>query len=205
MSYLRHASGAARRQPTPELGALSPMSLHQQSPMLELCLPKWQAAMVACFQFELVVRLLAQKWFAGESVTRHIGDGSKGMGLLSLLFLKLEFSPEERVFLPRCNTLRNKLIHCEPDALLRIVRELEPQFNPASAVRRTTLEPGASGADILSAIATQAGAVDMMSTTSQSDGFLGWMLQAASDGTFEAATELLIRGMTIVEAKTVAA
>jgi len=35
--------------------------------MLARCLPKWEAAMGACFQFELVVRLLAGKFFAGES------------------------------------------------------------------------------------------------------------------------------------------
>ena len=180
------------------------ISLHQQSPLLELCLPKWQTAMAACFHFELLVRLLAQKFFAGESVTRDVADGRKGDGLLTLLFGRLEFSSDERLFLPKCNTLRNKLIHCEPDALLRVVRELAPEFTPRSMVRRLTLEEQASGAQILAAIQTQDGAVDVMNTTSRADGFLGWMIQSASDGTFELATELLRRGMVMVDSKTMA-
>lgn len=169
--------------------------------MLALSLPKWDAAMGSCFHFELVVRLLAQKFFAGESVTRDIADGRKGKGLLTLLFGRVNFSAEEKAFLPSCNTLRNKLIHCEPDGVQRIVQELLPGRNPKSVVQQIRFRPESSGAEILETIQTQKGAVDVLATTSRSDGFLGWMLQAAVDGTFEHAATILRRGVMIVDSK----
>jgi hypothetical protein len=177
------------------------LALYRSSPMLALCLPKWDAAMGSCFHFELVVRLLAQKFFAGESVTRDIADGKKGDGLLTLLFRRVNFTEAEKTFLPKCNTLRNKLIHCEPDGVLRIVQELLPGLNPKSVVQQLRFPPASSGAEILETIQTQKGAVDVLATTSRSDGFLGWMLQAAGDGTFDHATTILRHGLTIVDSK----
>src|SRR5260370_22767373 len=91
------------------------------SPMLAFSLPRWEEAMLSCFHFEVKVRLLAGKVFPAESVTREIGDTKNG--LLVLLFQRLTFSDNEKAFLPKCNTLRNKLIHCEPDAVRRLGQE----------------------------------------------------------------------------------
>src|SRR5690348_13402023 len=87
--------------------------LYRFGPALGSCLPAWEGAMGACFHFEVIVRLAANRFFPTESVTRDIGTGSKEKGLLELLFAKLEFSTGEKAFLPKCNTLRNKIIHCE--------------------------------------------------------------------------------------------
>jgi hypothetical protein len=169
--------------------------------MLAKCLPHWEAAMGSCFHFELAVRLLAQKFFAGESVTRDIGDRPGRDGLLTMLFGRVPFDEGERAFLPKCNTLRNKLIHCEPDALLRVIRELAPDFRPPSLVQQVEIGGTGSGAEILRALETLEGAVDVMTTTSRAEGFVGWMLQAAADGTFRIAVELLQRGMDVLDSK----
>ena len=44
------------------------------SPVLAVALPHWGEAMLGCFAFEAKVRLLAGKFFRGESVKREIGD-----------------------------------------------------------------------------------------------------------------------------------
>lgn len=147
------------------------------------------------------MRLLAQKFFAGESVVRDIADGKKGSGLLTLLFGRLPFSDDEKAFLLKCNTLRNKLIHCEPDGVLRIVQELDPTFTPPSLAVQLDISESSSGADTLEVIQGQRGAIDVLATTSRSAGFLGWMLQSTSDGTFHHAVEILTRGMTIIDTK----
>jgi hypothetical protein len=115
--------------------------------------------MGSCFHFELLVRLLAQKHFSGESVTRDIGDRGNQQGLLSRLFQTLTFSEDEKLFLPKRNTVRNKLIHCEPDALLRIVQELVPAFNPPSIASKLTFPQPGSAETILAALESQRGAI----------------------------------------------
>jgi hypothetical protein len=169
--------------------------------MLGLSLPKWEAAMGSCFHFELVVRLLAGIKFPSESVNRDIADGKKGEGLLTLLFRQMSFTDEERAFLPKCNTLRNKLIHCEPDAVLRLVQDLVPGFQPPSVMKQFNISPGASGTDILQMIVSREGATDVLKTSSRKQGFTGWMVQAAQDGTFDQANALLGRGIAIVDSR----
>ena len=181
------------------------MDLYRSSPMLGLSLPKWEEAMGSCFHFELVVRLLANTSFPAESVTRDVADGKKGTGLLTLLFQHLPFTDEEKAFLPKCNTLRNKLIHCEPDAVARLVKELNPGFNPPPAVSLLRISPDASGADILNVLNTREGAIDVRDTNSRLDGFAGWTLQAAGDGTFDQAVATLRRGIQVLDSKAVRA
>jgi hypothetical protein len=173
--------------------------------MLGLSLPKWEAAMGSCFHFELVVRLLANISFPGESVSRDVADGKKGPGLLTLLFQHLHFSDEERMFLPKCNTLRNKLVHCEPDAVAKLVKELNPEFAPPPAVSLLRISPEASGADILQVLSNRDGAMDVRDTSSRLEGFAGWMLQAAGDGTFDQAVAVLRHGIQIIDSKAVRA
>jgi hypothetical protein len=69
-------------------------------------------------------------------------------------------------------------------------------------VRQLQLAPGSSGADILEILTTQKGAVDVRATSFRSEGFAGWMMQAASDGTFQAVA-LLGRGISILDSKAV--
>ncbi len=155
--------------------------------------------MLSCFHFEVKVRLLAGKVFPAESVTREIGDTKNG--LLVLLFQRLTFSDNEKAFLPKCNTLRNKLIHCEPDAVRRLVQELIPSFQPPSMVQQIPIPDNATGAAILDVLADRAGAVDVAETLSRNDGFSGWMIQAANDGTFDLAAEIFRRGIAIISDK----
>lgn len=162
--------------------------------MLGVALPQWLAAMKACFIFELSVRILAQKRFPKESIERDIGDRGKSEGLLSLLFREWTFTTEERDFLPVCNKLRNKLIHCEPDVLYKIVQELDPTFHPPPRVTRVKL-PG----DLSTVEPTHVALVK--DTTTREDGFVGWMMEAASNGTFAKAMGLLKRGSSILQAK----
>src|SRR4051794_29966374 len=151
------------------------------SPMLAMALPSWEEAMASCFHFEMKVRLLAGVFFPAESVTRDIGDKTNGKqkvdGLLILVFQKFAFTSEEKAFLTKCNTFRNKLIHCEPDAVRRLVQELDPTFLPPFIVEQIALPQGATGKDVLEIITTRKGAVPVPETSSRSDGFAGWMIQ----------------------------
>jgi len=178
-------------------------SLYEACPSLATCLPSWEAAMGTCFHFEVSVRLLAQKHFGGQSITEDVGDKEKGQkpGLLSMLFDKLSFVDEEKAFLPRCNRLRNKIIHCEQDALQAFVRELKPDFVPRPTVARMRFSKGASAEEMISVIQNQTNAVPVQGTSTRVDGFYGWMLEAACDGTFETATSLLGRGIRIINSK----
>jgi hypothetical protein len=178
-------------------------SLYEAFPSLAVCLPSWEAAMGTCFHFEVSVRLLAQKHFGGRSITEDVGDRENGKkpGLLSMLFDKLSFSDEEKVFLPRCNRLRNKIIHCEQDALQACVRELKPDFVPRPTVTRMNSPKGASAEEMLSVIQDRTNAVPVQGTSTRADGFFGWMLEAAYDGTFETAANLLGSGVRIINSK----
>jgi hypothetical protein len=181
------------------------------SPAVAFALPHWEEAMLSCFHFEMKVRLLAGKFYPGESVTTDIGDKGKAVqggkaakpGLLSMLFQrpKLPFTADEKTFLPKCNTLRNKLIHCEPDGVRKLVQELLPAFQPPNKVTSLKFGVGASGAAILDALKTQKGAVPVAATPSRQDGFFGWMLQAAGDGTFDLAAGIFKHGIGIITAK----
>ncbi len=166
--------------------------------MLGTFLWAWEAAMGSCFHFELSARLLAQVRFARESIDLDLGARD---GLLPLLFRHWPFTDDEKDFLPKCNALRNKIIHCEPDALYRIVNKIDPSFMPPPHVRSLTLDEHASGSEILAAITTHDGSVAVNSTTTRDQGFSGWMMEAASNGTFAKAVEILGRGIAILRSK----
>jgi hypothetical protein len=180
-------------------------SIYEMSPNLANCLPSWETAMGTCFHFEVAVRLLAQKHFAGRSITENVGDrennGKKKPGLLSLLFAKLSFSDEEKSFLPQCNHMRNKIIHCEPDALQAAIKEMKPDFAPRAKVVRMRLPAGAKSEEMISVLENQTNAVPVKETSTRADGFYGWMWEAACDGTFETATNLLGSGIRIINSK----
>jgi len=166
--------------------------------MLAQSLPAWESAMGACFHFELIARLLAGRYFPAESVSLELAGQGKKPGLLSLLFDRLDFDDEEQAFLRECVRLRNKLVHCEPDAVQRIVRGLQPTFTPPNLVVQGKFPEGASGSEILEAIQGSGGKVDVGATVSREEGFLGWMLQASQDGTFELATRSLDEGISML-------
>ena len=176
--------------------------LRASGPILGTFLWAWEAAMGSCFHFELSARLLAQVRFARESIELDLGARA---GLLALLFRHWPFTDDEKDFLPKCNTMRNKIIHCEPDTLYKIVREIDPSFTPPPHVRSVTLDEHASGSEILDAITTQRGVVDVKNTTTRDQGFSGWMMEAASNGTFAKAVEILGRGIAILRSKAEAA
>lgn len=166
-----------------------------------MSLPHWEDAMGSCFHFELVVRLLAGKFWPAESVTNKIGDQPGKPGLLTKLFQEVPFTAVEKEFLPKCNTLRNKLIHCEPDALARLIQDLVPTFQPPNLVQQIPLPDTTTSGSIIAAIEHRTGAVDVQATVSREEGFFGWMLQAAGDGTFDHAIAILKRGVETVRAK----
>ena len=170
------------------------------SPALAIALPQWGEAMLGCFAFEAKVRLLAGKFFLGESVTREIGDPKDG--LLTLLFEKLDFTDGEETFLRRCTTLRNKLIHCEPDAVQRLVTELVPAFRPQVAMFQFHFPEGClTPAVVRDAVENRTGRVPVTQTVSRHDGFIGWMMQAGCDGTFDVAAKILRAAIDIISAK----
>jgi hypothetical protein len=76
-----------------------------------------------------------------------------------------------------------------------------PDFQPPALVQRVEIGGARSSEDILRALETLEGAVDVMTTTSRAEGFVGWMLQAAADGTFRVAVELLQQGMDMLDVK----
>jgi hypothetical protein len=168
--------------------------------VLNLALPRWEAAMGSCFHFELVVRLLANASFPAESVTRDVADGKKGHGLLTLLFGHLTFSEEEKTFLIKCNTLRNKLIHCEPDAIAKLAKELNPTFSPPPVAIQVNISESPRES-LVRAVTTGEGAIDVRTTRSRTEGFLGWILQAAGDGTFDEAVAAFGQGIRMLDSK----
>jgi hypothetical protein len=176
------------------------VALYRSSPVLNLTLPRWEAAMGSCFHFELAVRLLANPSFPTESVTRDVADGKRGQGLLTLLFGHLTFSEEEKAFLVKCNTLRNKLIHCEPDAVARLAKELNPAFSPPPVAIQVNISDSPRES-LVRAVTTGEGAIDIRDTRSRTEGFLGWMLQAAGDGTFDQAVAAFGQGIRILDTK----
>jgi hypothetical protein len=169
------------------------------APMLALSLPRWEEAMLSCFHFEVNVRLLAGKFFPAESVTREIGDLKNG--LLILLYQVLAFTDSEKTFLSKANTLRNKLIHCEPDAVRRLVQELVPAFQPPNVIQQIPLSENVTGAAIADALVNRTGAVNVADTSSRDEGFLGWMIQAAGDGTFDLAARSFKHAIGIIGVK----
>ena len=171
--------------------------------MLDVSLPAWERAVGACFHYEVMVRILAQKHFAGESIKKDIADKGKGKGkgkgLLTMLFEALSFSQPEQEFLLRCNYPRNKLIHCEPDAVLRVLQQIEPNFKPTDAAFMMKLadeEP-----DLLGRLQTLSGVVRVQTTSSREEGFVGWMLEAAGNGTFALAAQVFVRAVQVVNSK----
>jgi hypothetical protein len=173
------------------------------APALAFSLPHWEEAMLSCFHFEVNVRLLAAKFYPAESVGTDIGDKKDKPGLLTKLFQrsKLAFSEKEKSFLPKCNTLRNKLIHCEPDAVRKMVKELMPAFQPPDKVQQFKVPVGASRAAIHDFLNARKGAVNVSATSSRQDGFFGWMLQASQDGTFDMAAGFFRFGIGVIKAK----
>jgi len=153
------------------------------------------------FHFEVSVRLLSQKNFGGRSITQDIAESGNKPGLLKMLFGKLAFTDEEKAFLPQCNRLRNKIIHCEQDALQKAVREMKPDFVPRPQVTRTRFPKGSDPEEMLAALQNRTDAVPVQATSTRADGFYGWMLEAACDGTFETAIDLLGRGIGMINAK----
>lgn len=180
---------------------LQSLPLYRSSPTLALCLPKWEQAMGACFHFELCVRLLAQKHFLGESVSTDVGDQKRKPGLLTMLFGRLQFSDEEREFLPKCNRLRNKLIHCEPDKVVAVLREIVPEFRPTNKIQELKFGAEASAEEMIEVIRTRRNAINVQDTTSRQEGFLGWMMQAAHDGTFHLTAQVLGKAIMILNSK----
>ena len=169
------------------------------SPTLAVALPQWARAMLGCFTVEAKLRLLTGKYFPAESVTKDLGEAG---GVLDLLFRKLPFADEEQVFLRRCVRLRNKLIHCEPDEVRRLVQEFVPAFQPPSVFKKFRVpEGGLSPEAIIDAVTSGSGGVNVPDTKSRDQGFLGWMMQAAQDGTFDLAAEIFRRGIEIISAK----
>jgi hypothetical protein len=172
------------------------------SPVLAVALPHWGEAMLGCFAFEAKVRLLAGKFFRGESVKREIGDPKDG--LLTLFSNKLDFSDNEQKFLRTCNKLRNKLIHCEPDAVQSLVMELMPDFRPQAAmVRFKVPEGGLTASFVRDSAENPSGGTPVVDTVSRQDGFIGWLLQAGCDGTFDVAAQVFRVAMDIIRAKAV--
>jgi hypothetical protein len=173
------------------------------SPVLAIALPHWGEAMLGCFAFEAKVRLLAGKFFLGESVKREIGDPKDG--LLTLLFNKLQFTDEEQKFLRSCNRLRNKLIHCEPDAVQILVLELVPAFRPGAAmVRFEVPKSGLTDSFVRDSVEDPSTGTPGINTISKQDGFIGWLLQAGCDGTFDVAAQIFRAAIAIVSAKAMA-
>jgi hypothetical protein len=58
-------------------------------------------------------------------------------------------------------------------------------------VKELRLAAGAGGAEMLNQLETTKGATNVKNATSRKRGFFGWMLEAASNGTFEAAVLVL--------------
>lgn len=76
-----------------------------------------------------------------------------------------------------------------------------PDFRPPNAVVKIPLPSGGSGEQILEALQTLRHAVEVQETSSTSDGFFGWMMQAASDGTFDHAVMIFERGIKMLDPK----
>jgi hypothetical protein len=184
-----------------------PMTEHliTTHPILAHALPPWEGAMVSCFQWEMMVRLAAGKFWPGLSVATSIGDskGKNGQpgkpGLLTMLYGKLPFTDDEKLFLNQSQKVRNKLIHCQPDALLKEIQVIWAKFKPPEKSQMIRLPN--DGSAIREVLETQRGAVPVQSTVSEQDGFVGWMLEAASTKIFEQANAIFRDAVEIIEKK----
>ena len=119
-----------------------------------------------------------------------------------MLFEKLDFTDDEETLLRKCTTLRNKLIHCEPDAVQRLVTELLPAFRPQVAMFQFHFPKGGlTPAVVRNAVENRTDGVPVTQTVSRQDGFIGWMMQAGYDGTSGLATKILRATIDIISAK----
>lgn len=177
---------------------IDPERMLRDSPMLRMVLPIWNAVALHCAWFELQVRLAAGVTDPAASVNKNIGGEH---GLLTVLFEGGGYEEGDQQLLRSCAVIRNKLLHCEPDALLRELRKLDPTFEPPRAVTQVNLGNAASGAEIRDALATQEGAVSVQDTVSREAGFFGWMMEAAATGVFARAVEVLARGIEVLASR----
>jgi hypothetical protein len=175
----------------------------RDSPGLSIAISPWENAMRACFRFEVEVRLTAGRKHPADSVSMNIGDHGDKPGLLTLLFGdgELAFDEQEQNLLRKCNTLRNKLIHCEPDAVQRLVRELISDFTPTNLVEQVKISEDTSPAEFEEILQTREGAQPVLNTFSKEQGFYGWMIQAAGDGTFNHAAKILAKASAHIHSR----
>jgi hypothetical protein len=173
----------------------------RDSPGLAIALPSWEKAMRACFRFEVQVRLTVGQKHPADSVSKDIGGQH---GLLPLMFRELTFDKEEQRLLEKCNTLRNKLIHCQPDAVQRLVKELDSGFAPPNLVEQVKIPEGTGLADFEEILQTRKGAQPVLSTFSKERGFYAWMIQAANDGTFDLSAKILAEASELIHSRIIA-
>jgi len=163
------------------------------SPMLAMVLPEWNELALRCAWFELKVRLVAGETHPGESVSNGRLGGDNG--LLSLIFGTRPFDAAQQELLRSCVRVRNKVVHCEPDALLRELQKVDPTFSPPPTVTQLSVDGAQSGAEIREALETRRNAVAVQDTNSRKEGFFGWMLEAKNSGIFDKAIEVMERGI----------
>jgi len=150
-------------------------------------LAKWEAATLACTRFEFGIRLQVGVTHPRESVNAKLSE----------LIPLTGCSESEQATLALCVRARNKLLHCELDALLAVLTQADATFQPQ---RRSTkaIEVGRNPLDTLNQLSS---AVDVQDTKTRDEGFFGWLLEASSTGMFEQAVRLLDEGLSLANAR----
>lgn len=151
------------------------------------------AAMGACFHFELMIRLLVGR----DDPPARLRKRSSILARLKPHFA----AAREWEYLDDCSELRNKLTHCELDAVRKIVLRRVPDFKPRDLVHEAKVEDGAPILPQRERMQRLENTIAVSQTFSRSNGFMGWMLQGSQDGTFELATVVLERGVDLLNAK----
>lgn len=170
-----------------ELARLRSAIVSPSGPMEAWCLPSFMRAAAAVAAFELRVRIVADLAPEGNAVQREAINGDLS-ALIEMLCDRHGASKEDRAFLLAVASIRNKLFHLELSKAVARVRPLVP-------LEQQLRQGGVLMADLDTGKATQ---VSKLSTANGR--ILGWMLEAASSGAFEAVVVSVRKAIAVLNA-----
>lgn len=149
---------------------------------------------------ELKVRLLANK-------TREIQDSAYAFkvsdtedAILKYFSDKKMLTEDESKTIVATRKIRNKVLHCEFDAAVKLIEAASGKPLPGPGVKVIKIAENATGEDILKSIFGDAiERKDVKDTTLKEGGLFGWLLDLAQRGGFSAAIEQFKKSLEVID------
>ena len=149
---------------------------------------------------ELKVRLLANK-------TKEIQDSAYAFkvadtedAVLKYFTDKKMISEDESKLIVGTRRIRNKILHCEFDAAVKLIEDVSGKPLSGPSVRVIKLAENASGEDILKSIMGEAvEPIEVKNTTLKEGGLFGWLLDLVQRGGFNEAITQFKRSLEVID------